>query len=84
MSAATSLTDVPAPTFVMSEDGFRLATYTWGDEGQPTVMLVHGFASSTRDNWVNTGWVRDLTSDGFRVLALDQHHADRRRCHRHT
>ncbi|GMM95850.1 alpha/beta hydrolase [Microbacterium sp. MTN4-12] len=72
MSAATSLTDVPAPTFVMSEDGFRLATYTWGEEGQPTVVLVHGFASSTRDNWVNTGWVRDLTDDGYRVLALDQ------------
>ena len=35
-------------------------------------MVVHGFASSTKDNWVATGWVRDLTAAGFRVLALDQ------------
>ncbi|MDZ8170671.1 alpha/beta fold hydrolase [Microbacterium xanthum] len=70
--APTSLTDVPEPTFVMSEDGFRLATYSWGEEAQPTVLLVHGFASSTRDNWVGTGWVRDLTRAGYRVLALDQ------------
>src|SRR5690606_11102651 len=33
---------------------------------------VHGFASSARDNWVNTGWVRDLRRAGFRVLAVDQ------------
>lgn len=70
--APTSLTDVPEPTFVMSEDGFRLATYSWGEEAQPTVLLVHGFASSTRDNWVSTGWVRDLTRAGYRILALDQ------------
>ncbi len=72
VSAPTALTDVPDPTFVMSEGGFRLATYSWGDPSGPTVVLVHGFASNTRDNWVNTGWVRDLTRDGFRVLALDQ------------
>ena len=35
-------------------------------------MRVHGFASSCRDNWVNTGWVRDLTRAGFRVLGVDQ------------
>ena len=33
---------------------------------------MHGFASSCRDNWVNTGWVRDLTRAGFRVLGVDQ------------
>ena len=30
-----------------------------------TVLCVHGFASSCRDNWVNTGWVRDLTRAGL-------------------
>ena len=33
---------------------------------------MHGFASSCRDNWVSTGWVRDLTRAGFRVLGVDQ------------
>lgn len=56
----------------MSAEGHRIATYTWGDEDAPVVLCVHGFASSTRDNWVDTGWVRDLTRAGYRVLALDQ------------
>jgi len=72
MSAIPELTRVPDPVYVMSSDGWRLATYTWGDEADPTVVLVHGFASSTRDNWVNTGWVRDLLRAGYRVLAMDQ------------
>ncbi|WP_373426992.1 alpha/beta fold hydrolase [Microbacterium sp. SORGH_AS_0888] len=56
----------------MAPDGVRIATYCWGDDSEPTVVAVHGFASSTRDNWVSTGWVRDLTRAGYRVLALDQ------------
>lgn len=66
------LTEMPDPQFIMVGEGHRVATYSWGDDLDPTVMLVHGFASSTRDNWVNTGWVRDLQRAGFRVLALDQ------------
>ena len=34
-------------------------------------MLVHGFASNTQVNWVNTGWVSTLTGAGRRVIALD-------------
>lgn len=66
------VTPLPDPRFVMTEAGYRVATYAWGDESAPTVVAVHGFASSARDNWVDTGWVRDLTRAGFRVLALDQ------------
>ena len=36
------------------------------------MLCVHGFASSCQDNWVSTGWVRDLTRAGFRVLGVDQ------------
>ncbi|WP_127792486.1 alpha/beta fold hydrolase [Agromyces sp. LHK192] len=72
MVAISSLTEMPSPQFVMSAEGRRIATYTWGDEDAPTVLCVHGFASSARDNWVNTGWVRDLTRAGYRVLAVDQ------------
>ena len=35
------------------------------------VVLVHGFASTHAVNWVNTLWVRTLTQDGRRVVALD-------------
>ncbi|MEJ3405628.1 alpha/beta hydrolase [Rathayibacter sp. YIM 133350] len=73
MSAAfPMLTEMPSPQYVMSADGLRLATYLWGDDDAPTVLCVHGFASSCRDNWANTGWVRDLTRAGFRVLGVDQ------------
>lgn len=71
-SAPSALTEMPAPQFVMSVEGHRIATYTWGDEGADPVLCVHGFSSSCRDNWVNTGWVRDLTRAGFRVIGIDQ------------
>ncbi|TBN58567.1 alpha/beta hydrolase [Glaciihabitans arcticus] len=56
----------------MSAEGVRIATYEFGEEGQPTVVAVHGFSSSGLSNWQQSGWVRDLTRAGFRVLALDQ------------
>lgn len=66
------ITEMPEPQYVMSSDGIRLATYAWGEEDAPTVFAVHGFASSARDNWVATGWVRDMLRAGLRVLAIDQ------------
>jgi pimeloyl-ACP methyl ester carboxylesterase len=66
------LTEMPHPVYVMVGDGYRIATYAWGDDSDPTVVVVHGFASNTRDNWVSTGWVRDLRRAGYRVLAIDQ------------
>ncbi|WP_067245686.1 alpha/beta fold hydrolase [Microbacterium resistens] len=70
--ALSELTQMPEPQQVYAPDGVRLATYTWGEPDAPVVVLVHGFASHARDNWVLTGWVRDLTHAGYRVLALDQ------------
>lgn len=70
--AIPALTTMPEPQYVMSPEGFRIATYTWGEREAPVVLCVHGFASSCRDNFVNTGWVRDLTRAGFRVLGVDQ------------
>ncbi|MFT4051466.1 MAG: alpha/beta fold hydrolase [Microbacterium sp.] len=63
---------MPAPQFIMVGDGHRIATYSWGDDADPVVIVVHGFASSTKDNWVSTGWVRDLLRAGNRVIGLDQ------------
>lgn len=39
-------------------------------EGFPT-LLVHGFGSNHRVNWVSTSWVRDLLAAGRRVIAFD-------------
>jgi pimeloyl-ACP methyl ester carboxylesterase len=68
----SDLTNMPEPQQVHASDGTRLATYTWGELDAPVVVVVHGFASSARDTWVLTGWVRELTKAGYRVLALDQ------------
>ena len=66
------LSEAPSPTFVMSGDGLRIATYSFGEVDAPTVVALHGFASSALANWQKTGWVRDLTRAGYRVVAIDQ------------
>lgn len=68
----SSLTNLPAPQFIEVGDGVGLATYTWGDPDAPAVVLVHGFASSTADTWLHTGWVRMLEGAGYRILGIDQ------------
>lgn len=56
----------------MTDDGVAIATYEWGDPDAPVVLAVHGFASSALANWHVTGWTRDLSRAGLRVLAIDQ------------
>ncbi len=55
-------------------DGLSLAYVdmapTGEDRGEP-IILVHGFASNHAVNWVNTLWVKTLTHDGRRVIAMD-------------
>lgn len=50
-------------------DGVRIA-YLEKGAGDP-VFLIHGFASSARTNWVDTGWVDILANEGRRVIAID-------------
>lgn len=47
----------------------RLA-YTDQGEGAP-VLLVHGFASNMKTNWIDPGWVGLLKREGYRVVAFD-------------
>ncbi|MBB5754419.1 alpha/beta fold hydrolase [Prosthecomicrobium pneumaticum] len=55
------------PEFTAS--GYRIAFL---DEGEgPPILLIHGFASSARVNWVSPGWVDVLVKAGRRVIALD-------------
>ena len=60
------------PFFV--SDGLRLAYIDVApqghDRGEP-ILLIHGFASNHRVNWVNPRWVETLTHDGRRVVAFD-------------
>jgi pimeloyl-ACP methyl ester carboxylesterase len=40
------------------------------DLGEP-ILLIHGFASNHRVNWVEPGWVKTLAEAGRRVVAFD-------------
>ena len=37
----------------------------------PPVLLLHGFGSSSRRNWTDTGWVRFLNDSGRRTIMID-------------
>lgn len=52
-------------------DGLQLAFLDEGARDAPVVLLVHGFASSMRVNWIEPGWTSTLTDAGYRVLAFD-------------
>src|SRR4029077_8433215 len=52
-------------------DGVRLHYEINGpDKGAP-IVVVHGFASDYRLNWVGTRWQETLTGAGFSVIGLD-------------
>jgi pimeloyl-ACP methyl ester carboxylesterase len=55
---------------VASRDGSEIA-WTEVGSGHP-VLLIHGFASTWRRNWQETGWMDALARAGHRVIAYDQ------------
>lgn len=52
-------------------DGVRLHYEVHGPERGSPLVLVHGFASDYRLNWVGTRWQEALTTAGFHVFGLD-------------
>jgi pimeloyl-ACP methyl ester carboxylesterase len=56
--------------FATSIDGCRL-NWTEKGSGRP-VLLIHGFASTLRRNWVGTGWMDALAKARYRAIAYDQ------------
>lgn len=50
-------------------EGVAIA-YDVQGEGDP-ILLIHGFASSARVNWHDTGWVKVLTGAGYSVITFD-------------
>lgn len=59
------------PTF--NSDGVEIA-YTDESPGETAgdpILLIHGFASNAATNWADTGWIRFLLREGFRVVSID-------------
>jgi pimeloyl-ACP methyl ester carboxylesterase len=57
-----------------SSDGVHIAFIDVAAEGHDLaepILLIHGFASNHRVNWVNPRWVETLTRAGRRVVAFD-------------
>ena len=52
-------------------DGVRLHYEVHGPERGSPLVVVHGFASGYRLNWVGTRWQEALTTAGFCVFGLD-------------
>ena len=52
-------------------DGVRLHYEVHGPERGAPLVVVHGFASDYRLNWVGTRWQEAFTTAGFRVIGLD-------------
>ncbi len=63
----------PQPEYRQFESGGVAIAYidVSGAIGGAPVLLIHGFASNVATNWVATGWVNDLASEGYRVIAFD-------------
>lgn len=58
-------------TRIASRDGVRLALHELGDPHGSPVLMVHGFSSSARRNWLDAGWDRAFADAGLRGVALD-------------
>ena len=57
------------PTF--DSDGVRIHYREFGPQDAAPVLLLHGFASNARVNWISTGWTDFLAGAGFHVIAPD-------------
>ena len=52
-------------------DGIEIAFIDEGPRTGEPVLLIHGFASNVKTNWLDPGWVSALTDAGYRVIAYD-------------
>ncbi|HQZ14127.1 MAG TPA: alpha/beta fold hydrolase, partial [Devosia sp.] len=55
------------PSF--ANDGISIAYEVHG-EGRP-ILLIHGFGSSGKVNWIDTGWVETLQGAGYQPVTFD-------------
>lgn len=59
------------PIHHFNSDGVDIAFIDEGERGAEPILLVHGFASNAKTNWIDPLWVRFLTGQGYRVVAMD-------------
>jgi pimeloyl-ACP methyl ester carboxylesterase len=64
---ATPASEEAMPQFL--SDGVSISYLDEG-AGEP-ILMIHGFASNARVNWVDTGWVRFVTAAGYRAIGID-------------
>lgn len=57
------------PSF--THDGIEIAYIDEGPRDGEPILLIHGFASNIATNWIHTLWVRFLTRNERRVIAMD-------------
>jgi pimeloyl-ACP methyl ester carboxylesterase len=57
------------PVLQFNSAGISIAYEVHG-EGQP-ILLIHGFGSSGKINWIDTGWVETLVGAGFQPITFD-------------
>jgi pimeloyl-ACP methyl ester carboxylesterase len=57
------------PSF--SSDGVSIAFERHGGDTDRPVLLIHGFGSSGRINWIDTGWVDTLLAAGYAPITYD-------------
>ncbi|HKW08288.1 MAG TPA: alpha/beta fold hydrolase [Candidatus Dormibacteraeota bacterium] len=56
---------------VFDSAGVHIHYEVTGPEHGKPIVLVHGFASDFRLNWVGTRWQETLTNAGFKVIGID-------------
>jgi pimeloyl-ACP methyl ester carboxylesterase len=71
VSLSHSPAQARSPMSTFSSDGVQIAFLDEGPRDGTPIVLVHGFGSNVRVNWVQPGWVSTLTAAGYRVIALD-------------
>ena len=54
-----------------SSDGVDIHFIDEGPREGAPILLIHGFASNLKTNWVDPLWVKVLTGNGRRVIAMD-------------
>ncbi len=60
------------PSFLSQNIEISFEDYNEGGlENRPAIVLVHGFASNSKINWLDTRWVDFLQKAGYRVITMD-------------
>lgn len=57
--------------FAMAPDGVRIALHELGDPDGSPVLMIHGFSSNAKRNWIGSGWGAALAERGLRGIAMD-------------